>query len=410
MSDLPARAVSVLGLAVMIGIAWIFSSDRRRIPWRTVAWGVGLQLALGVILLKTPAGQVFFAAMNAAVSAMIRYTNAGIAFVFGPLVEPGFSIVVNVLPIIIFMGSLFAVLYHLGVMQRVVDVMAVALARTMGTSGAEALAAVANLFVGMTESALIVRPYLERMTRSELFTLMTLGMATVAGSVMLTYVLMLGSPEYAGHLATASLLSAPAGILLAKVMVPETDIPVTGSRDRASVERSAVNVIDAAAQGALAGLRLAAYVGALLIAFVALIALLNDLVGAVGAGLGAPGWTLQRILGVALAPLAWLMGVPWHDAGLVGGLLGIKTVLNEFIAYRELAGYIESGVLSTRSVVIASYALCGFANFGSLAILLGGLGGLAPSRRPEVAQLGMRAILAGSLATFMTACVAGILI
>ena len=410
MSDLPARAVSVLGLAVMIGIAWTCSSDRRRIPWRTVAWGVGLQLALGVILLKTPAGQVFFTAMNAAVSAMIRYTNAGIAFVFGPLVEPGFSIVVNVLPIIIFMGSLFAVLYHLGVMQRVVDVMAVALARTMGTSGAEALAAVANLFVGMTESALIVRPYLERMTRSELFTLMTLGMATVAGSVMLTYVLMLGSPEYAGHLATASLLSAPAGILLAKVMVPETDIPVTGSRDRASVERSAVNVIDAAAQGALAGLRLAAYVGALLIAFVALIALLNDLVGAVGAGLGAPGWTLQRILGAALAPLAWLMGVPWHDAGLVGGMLGIKTVLNEFIAYRELAGYIESGVLSTRSVVIASYALCGFANFGSLAILLGGLGGLAPSRRPEVAQLGMRAILAGSLATFMTACVAGILI
>ncbi len=410
MSDLPARAVSALGLAVMIGIAWACSSDRRRIPWRTVAWGVGLQLALGVILLKTPAGQVFFTAMNAAVSAMIRYTNAGIAFVFGPLVDTGFSIVVNVLPIIIFMGSLFAVLYHLGVMQRVVNVMAVALARTMGTSGAEALAAVANLFVGMTESALIVRPYLERMTRSELFTLMTLGMATVAGSVMLTYVLMLGSPEYAGHLATASLLSAPAGILLAKVMVPETDTPVTRSGDRASVERSAVNVIDAAAQGALAGLRLAAYVGALLIAFVALIALLNDLVGGVGAGLGFPGWTLQKILGSALAPLAWLMGVPWHDAGLVGGLLGIKTVLNEFIAYRDLAGYIESGALSTRSVVIASYALCGFANFGSLAILLGGLGGLAPSRRPEVAQLGMRAILAGSLATFMTACVAGILI
>ncbi len=291
-----------------------------------------------------------------------------------------------------------------------VDVMAMLLARTLRTSGAEALAAVANLFVGMTESALIVRPYLERMTRSELFTLMTLGMSTVAGSVMLTYVLMLGGGDFAGHLATASLLSAPAGILLAKVMVPETETPVTRNRHRATVERSAVNVIDAAAQGALAGLRLAGYVGALLIAFVALIALLNDGVGAVGTALGSPDWTLQRILGSVLAPLAWLMGVPWEDAGRVGGLLGVKTVLNEFIAYRELAGYVESGALSPRSMVIASYALCGFANFGSLAILLGGLGGLAPSRRAEVAELGIRSILAGSLATFMTACVAGILV
>lgn len=226
----------------------------------------------------------------------------------------------------------------------------------------------------------------------------------------MTYVLMLGGGDFAGHLATASLLSAPAGILLAKVMVPETETPVTRDRHRATVERSAVNVIDAAAQGALAGLRLAGYVGALLIAFVALIALLNDGVGALGTALGSPGWTLQRILGSVLAPLAWLMGVPWEDAGRVGGLLGVKTVLNEFIAYRELAGYVESGALSPRSMVIASYALCGFANFGSLAILLGGLGGLAPSRRAEVAELGIRSILAGSLATFMTACVAGILV
>jgi CNT family concentrative nucleoside transporter len=409
-SDLGARAISALGIAVMIAIAWVCSSDRRRVPWSTVAWGVALQLALGLLLLKTPVGRLFFAAMNGIATAMITYTDAGVRFVFGGLVETGFSIVVNVLPIIVFMGSVFAVLYHLGVMQRVVDALALVLGRTMKTSGAESMAAVANLFVGMTESALIVRPYLERMTRSELFVLMTLGMATVAGSVLLAYVGMLGGGDYAGHLATASLLSAPAGILLAKVMIPETQTPLTAGPHHAAVERTAVNLIDAAAQGALAGLRLAAYVGALLIAFVALIALLNDAVAALGGAIGVPGLSMQKLLGWVLAPLAWLMGVPWHDAVQVGGLLGLKTVLNEFIAYQELSEALRAGALSPRSAVIASYALCGFANFGSLAILMGGLAGLAPSRRGEVAQLGMRSILSGSLATFMTACVAGILL
>ena len=410
MSDLGARAVSALGLAVMIAIAWACSSDRQRVPWSTVAWGVGLQLALGVLLLKTPIGSLFFAAMNGLVTALMTYTDAGVRFVFGAIVDTGFSIVVNVLPIIVFMGSVFAVLYHVGFVQRVVDTLAVVLGRTMKISGAESMAAVANLFVGMTESALIVRPYLERMTRSELFVLMTLGMATVAGSVLLAYVGMLGGGDYAGHLATASLLSAPAGILLAKVMVPETEVPVTASHQHAAVERTAVNLIDAAAQGALAGLRLAAYVGALLIAFVALIALVNDAVGALGGAIGVPGLTMQRILGWALAPLAWLMGVPWADAVAVGGLLGVKTVLNEFIAYQELSEAVKAGALSPRAAVIASYALCGFANFGSLAILMGALTGLAPSRSGDVAQLGMRSILSGSLATFMTACVAGILL
>jgi CNT family concentrative nucleoside transporter len=393
----------------MVAIAWAASSDRRRMPWRTVAWGLGLQLALGVLLLKTPAGELFFRGMSALVGALLRYTDAGVRFVFGALVETGFSFVVNVLPIIVFMGSVFAVLYHLGLVQRVVDLLARALARTMRVSGAESLAAVANLFLGMVESALIVRPYLESMTRSELFALMTLGMATVAGSVLLAYVGMLGGGAYAGHLATASLLSAPAALLLAKVMVPETDTPKTRAGAGARVERTAVNVIDAAAQGALAGLRLAAYVGALLVAFVALIALLNDVLGGVGAWFGIESLTLQRILGWLLAPLAWLMGVPWEDAASVGALLGLKTVLNEFIAYQELAQLIESGALQPRSAVIASYALCGFANFGSLAILLGGIGGLAPSRRADVARFGLRSILSGSLAGFMTACVAGLL-
>jgi CNT family concentrative nucleoside transporter len=409
-NDLAARGVSLLGFATMIAIAWVASTERRRVPWRTVAWGVGLQLGLAVLLLRTPVGSLFFDGMNAIVSALTTYTEVGVRFVFGALVDTGFSFVVNVLPIIVVMGSLFAVLYHLGILQRVVDLLAAGLARTMGTSGAESLGAIANLFVGMTESALVVRPYLERMTGSELFTLMTLGMATVAGSVMLAYVAMLGGGAFAGHLATASLLSAPAGILIAKVMVPETGTPATAAGEHARVDVESVNIIDAAAGGALAGLRLAGYVGAMLLAFVALIAMVNDGLAWLGGGLGIPDLTLQRILGLALAPLAWLMGVPWEDAARVGGLLGIKTVLNEFLAYQDLSRLIAERALAPRSAVIASYALCGFANFGSLAILLGGLGGLAPGRRPDVARFGLRSILSGSLATFMTACVAGMLL
>jgi CNT family concentrative nucleoside transporter len=407
---LAERAVSVLGLFAMIAIAWLFSTDRRRVPWRIVGWGVAIQLGLGVVLLKTAAGAPFFDGMNALARALITYTEAGTHFVFGSLADTGFSLVIDVLPIIIFMGSVFAMLYHLGIMQRVVDVLSTALSRTMRTSGAESLAAVANLFLGMTESALLVKPYLERMTRSELFLLMTMGMATVAGSVMLSYVGMLGGGDYAGHLATASLLSAPAGILISKVMIPETETPETFAKSRTIRQTSSVNVIDAAAQGALAGMKLAAYVGALLLAFVALIALLNASITTVGSWFGAGDLSLQKLLGLALAPVAWLLGVPWEDASRVGALLGMKTVLNEFIAYGELADLMAANALAPRSAVIASYALCGFANFGSLAILLGGIGGLAPSRRPEVAQLGLRSILSGSLATFMTGCVAGILV
>lgn len=409
------RAVSALGMVVMIAIAWVFSTERSRFPWRIVGWGLGLQFSLGVLLLKTPAGRPFFDGMNALATALQTYTDIGSRFVFGALADTGFSFVINVLPIIIFMGSVFAVLYHLGVMQRAVALLSRLLSTTMGTSGAESLAAVANLFLGMTESALLVKPYLERMTRSELFLLMTMGMATVAGSVMLSYVGMLGGGDFAGHLATASLLSAPAGILIAKVMIPETQTPETylpngATADGTTEPRTSVNVIDAAAQGAIAGLRLAAYVGALLLAFVALIALINAVIGGLGSLVGVEDLSMQKLLGIALAPVAWLLGVPWQDAPSIGALLGMKTVLNEFIAYGELARLIESGALSPRSVVIASYALCGFANFGSLAILLGGIGGIAPNRRADVAQLGMRSILSGSLATFMTGCVAGILL
>jgi CNT family concentrative nucleoside transporter len=406
---MPLRLIAAAGFGVLVALAWLLSSARARLPGRALAFGVGLQLGLGVLLLRTPVGDGFFAAMNSVIGGLEHVTAAGVRFVFGALVDTGFSFALQVLPIIVVMGSLFAVLYHLGVMQRVVDVLGGALARSMGTSGAESLAAVANVFLGMTESALVVRPYLERMTRSEMFSLMTVGMSTVAGSVLVAYAAMLGA-GYAGHLATASLISAPAGLLVAKLMEPELETPETGAGTHVPIEREAVNVFDAAAQGAVAGLRLAAYVGAMLVAFVALIALCNGALALVGAPFGLGGLSLQRILGVGFMPFALLMGIPWADAPRVGELLGVKTVLNEFLAYQDLAALSARGELAPRSVAIASYALCGFANFGSLAILLGGLGGLVPSRREEIARFGLRSVVAGTLASFLTACVAGMLL
>ena len=407
MSDIGLRFVSALGLVAMIAIAWVFSVDRRRMPWRTVLFGLGIQLGLALLLLRTAAGSVFFAGASAAVGSLTHYTSVGARFVFGPLMDSGFAIVTQVLPVIVFMGSLFAVLFHLGVIQRVVAAIAWGMMRTMRTSGAESLAAAANIFVGMVEAPLLVRPYIERMTRSELFAVMTTGMATVAGSVMVAYAGMLGA-DYAGHLLTASFLAAPGGLLLAKVMIPETGTPLTAGTRGADIEDAARNVFDAAANGAIAGLRLAGYVGAMLIAFVALVALANDALGALGGLVGIENVSFQGILGLVFAPLAWLMGVPADEATKVGSLLGVKTVLNEFIAYQELAVLVKDGEISRRAAVLASYALCGFANFGSLAILLGGLGGMAPSRRGEIASMGLRSILAGTLATLMAGCWAGI--
>jgi CNT family concentrative nucleoside transporter len=409
-SDLALRLLSLGGLVAIAGLAWLCSSDRRGVPWRVIAWGTGLQLGLGALLLRTEAGRGFFVGVNGAVDGLVRFTDAGTRFMFGPLKELGFSFVIEVIPIIIFMGALFGVLYHLGTVQWLVGLLARALARSMGLSGAESLAAVANIFVGMTEAPLMVRPYLERMTRSELFCVMTTGMATIAGSVLVAYAKMLGEQEYAGHLVTASLLSAPAGVMIAKLMVPESGAPVTGVAAGALVERSCINVIDAASEGALAALRLAAYVAALLIAFVALIAMVNAGVGALGGLAGVEGLTLERIFGFVFAPLALLMGVAPADALEVGSLLGVKTVLNEFLAYQDLAGQIAAGSISHRSAVIASYGLCGFANLGSLAILIGGMGGMAPSRRSEIAALGLRSIAAGTFASAMTGCVAGLLL
>jgi CNT family concentrative nucleoside transporter len=408
-NQLGLRAVSALGLVAMIAIAWALSLERRRMPWRTVLWGLGLQLSVALLLLETPAGAVFFRAASALVAGLDRYSGAGARFVFGPLVDSGFAIVTHVLPVIVFLASLFSILFYVGLVQRVVSALAAGLEHTMRTSGAESLAAAATIFVGMVEAPLLVRPYVERMTRSELFTVMSTGMATVAGSVLVVYAGMLGE-GFAGHLLTASFLAAPAGVLLSKVMLPETQVPETTGRTRVEIQGAGSNLIDAAAQGAIAGLRLAGYVGAMLVAFVALIALANDALQWLGGWVGVPGLSFQRVLGVAFAPLAWLLGVPAADVTTVGSLLGVKTVLNEFIAYQQLSKLVADHAISPRAGVLASYALCGFANFGSLAILLGGLGGIAPSRRGEIAALGLRSIACGTLSTLMAGCWAGILL
>ena len=405
-----SRAVAAVGLLALVGIAWLASRNRRRFPLRIVVVGIALQLALGVVLLRTIAGRAVFGAMNDTVAAIVAYTNAGVRFVFGPLVDVGFSFALGVLPVIVFMGSLFSMLYHLGVVQVVVRTLARFLSRTLGTSGAESLSAVAEVFLGMTEAPLLVRPYIAKMTESELFTLMVAGMATVAGSVLVAYAQMLGGGDFGGHLLTASLLAAPGAIVISKVMIPETGTPETLGREGAMVPRTTVNLIDAAAEGGIAGLKLAATVGALLIAFVALVALANDAVSFVGGLFGAPDLTLQAILGWLLAPLALAMGIPWDEARQVGALLGLKTVLNEFLAYQALGELVRQHGISARSATITAYALCGFANFGSIAILIGGVGSMAPTRRSDLARLGLRAILAGTLATCMAACIASLLL
>ena len=409
MSELGLRGISALGFLVLLGVAWLVSSDRRAIDKRLVAWGVALQILLSVGLLATPFGRLFFSFVEIPVEVLIETTDAGVAFVFGPLATIGHTFALDVLPVIIVMGSLFGIFYYLGWIQPVVHGLARILARTMRLSGAEALAAIANVFVGLIESGVVIRPYLAGMTRSELFTFMTLGMSTIAGSVLLAYVAILGD-GFAGHLVVASLVSAPAGIVVAKIMLPETGTPETLGTSPPLEKTPANDLIDAAAEGGLVGMRLALNIGALLVAFVALITLVNLVVGGIGGLFGAPGLTLQSILGFLLAPLAAAMGVPWNDAREIGALIGLKTIVNEFVAYQSLAEAMHEGTIAPRSAIIASYALCGFANFGSLAILLGGIQGIAPDRRSEAASLGLRSILAGTLATCMTGCLAGMVV
>ncbi len=426
----------ILGIVILIGIAWLFSNSKKNINWRIVLTGLGLQLAFAIFVILTPWGSVVFDAIGSFFVKIISFTFDGAAFVFGPLANQavleqafpdglkskgvGFVFAFQVLPTIIFFSSLMSVLYHMGLMQKIVQGMAWVMAKTMRVSGAEAISVAANVFIGQTEAPLVVRPYVSPMTKSELLTLMVGGMATIAGGVLAAYVSLLGGTDpaqqlfYAKHLLSASIMAAPATIVIAKILVPEREVSKTMGKVKVMVEKSSANVIDAAATGAADGLRLALNVAGMLLAFIALIYMFNwvltgFLTDLLGITIKGDPVTLEILLGYLLSPLAWIIGVPWQDAVTVGSLIGQKVVLNEFIAYLNLSQIIPTGILSPKAVIISTYALCGFANFSSIAIQLGGIGGIAPDRRADLAKFGLRAVLGGSLATFMTATIAGVL-
>lgn len=402
-----SQLISLFGIFVLLAIAWSLSDNRWKMPWRTILCGLLLQWLFALFVLKTSAGKAFFWMCNKTFVKLLSFSKDGARFVFGSYVDKEFSMALNVLPTIIFFSTLMAIFYHLGVMQRIVQGFAWVLRRTMRTSGAETLSVAANILVGQTEAPLVVRPYIASMTSSELMAVMVAGMAHVAGGVLAAYVGMLQShiPGIAGHLISASVMNAPASLVIAKIMVPEVGKPLTGDGvDLGKHEQTDANVLDAAARGVSDGLRLALNVGAMLLAFVALVALANFLVGLV-----VEGWSIQRLLSLIFWPIAWIMGTPAQDCATVATLLGEKTVLNEFVAYGHLTEYLNQSSIGPRAAMIASYALCGFANFGSIGIQIAGIGTLAPDRRSDLAKFGLRAMVGGSLASFMTACVASVL-
>lgn len=405
------RFTGLIGLLIILVAAYLFSNRRRAIKLNLLVWGLGLQFAFAVLVLKTDFGKVF-QFIGVGVNAMLDYAESGSHFVFGPLGAKsgpfGVVFAFQVLPIVIFIASFFSILYYLGIMQVVVRAMAVVMQKVMGASGAESLNVAASVFMGQTEAPLTIRPFIAGMTQSELFTIMTSGMAHVSGAVMAAYVKIAGVDIK--HLLTAVIMTAPATIMLAKMFIPETEKPATAGRVDIRVEKPGVNIIDAAARGAGDGLHLALNIAAMLIAFLALIAMANGLLGWLHT-LPGMGWlpeSLEKIFGIVFAPLAWVMGVSWKDAAAVGNLLGTRLVLNEFVAFLQLGPMRPE--LDPRSFVIATYALCGFANFSSIAIQIGGIGALAPNRKSDLARLGLRAVAAGSMANFMSACIAGMLL
>ncbi|MGD8703598.1 MAG: nucleoside transporter C-terminal domain-containing protein [Desulfosarcina sp.] len=405
------------GLVIFILLAWLVSEHRSRVSLKMVAVGIGAQLILGALLLKLPIFMRLFMMLNDAVMALAAATTAGTSFVFGylggadlPFPEPypgaAFILAFRALPLVLVISALSALLFHWRILPLVVKGFSWGLQKTMGVGGAEGLGVSANVFVGMVESPLFVRPYLEQMTRSELFTLMTAGMATIAGTVMVLYASILGDtiPGVMGHILTASIISVPAAVTVSKVMIPETGTPTGGEL---KTDRADAGSMDALTRGTLQGVELLINIMAMLVVLVALVYLVNSLLGLLPS-LGGSPITLQRALGVLMAPVVWLMGVPWQDAPVAGSLMGIKTILNEFLAYVELSR-LPTGALESRSMIIMTYAMCGFANPGSLGIMIGGMGTMAPGRRHEIVALGLRSVAAGTLATCMTGAVVGML-
>ena len=405
------RFTGLLGLVAVVAIAYVFSNNRRAIQPRVIYWGLGLQITFAFLVLKTPIREWFIVASNG-INRLIGYSVEGSKFVFGdklgaPNDQFGVVFAFQVLPIVIFIASLFAILYYLGVMQVFVRSMAVLMQRVFGTSGAESTSVAASIFMGQTEAPLTIRPFLAGLTQSELFTIMTSGMAHVSGAVMAAYVVI--AHVEIRHLLTAVIMTSPATLMLAKMLMPETGTPDTMGGVKVEVEKPGVNIIDAAARGAGDGLQLALNIGGMLIAFIGLIAMVNGGLQAIH-GVHALAWipdSLQGILGRIFAPIAWLLGVKWKDCLAIGNLLGTRLVLNEFVAFVDLGKIRET--LDPKSFLIATYALCGFANLSSVAIQVGGIGALAPSRKSDLARLGMKAVAAGTMANFMSACIAGML-
>ncbi|WP_414828581.1 NupC/NupG family nucleoside CNT transporter [Alteromonas sp. H39] len=399
--------VSLLGIALLLGIAYALSSARRSINWRTVGGAFAIQAVIGAFILYFEPGKQLLLNMTQFVANIIGYSQQGIDFVFGPIGDKslGFIFAFNVLPVIIFFSSLIAVLYHLGVMTWIIRLIGGFLQKALGTSRPESMSAAANIFVGQTEAPLIVRPFIPHMTRSELFAIMVGGLASIAGSVMAGYA---GMGVELKYLLAASFMAAPGGLLMAKIILPETESAKDELKEIDAEDTGYANVFDAAASGAASGLTLALNVGAMLLAFIALIAMLNGIVGWSGSLFGFENLTFEAILGFLLQPLAWAIGVPWEEAKIAGSVIGQKVVVNEFVAY---LGFLENReALSATSQAIITFALCGFANFSSIAILMGGIGAMAPTRRKEIARLGLKAVIAATLSNLMSASLAGFFI
>src|SRR5262244_3448110 len=404
------RFTGILGMAVILALAWAFSTDRRAIKLKTILWGLGLQLALGFFVLRSGLGGRIFGFLGNGANKLLSFSYAGSEFVFGDIGLPkelsrlGFSFAFQVLPTIIFIAAFFAVLYHIGVMQLIIRVAAWIVTRVMGASGAESLNVAASIFMGQTEAPLTIRPFLPRLTKSELMTVMTSGMAHFSGGMMAAYIHVGGADPT--NLLTAVIMTAPGTLLMAKMLVPETETPLTAGRVEMPQMEKDSNILGAIARGTIDGLHLAMNVGAMLIVFLALLAFVNACMGWIHLHIGWFPYNLQLVLGWLFSPVAWLIGIPWHDAAAIGNLLGTRMVLNEFVAFAQL-GTIKSA-LDPRSFTIATFALCGFANFSSIGIQIGGIGALAPEQRDQLAKFGIRAMLAGTMANLISASIVGI--